>query len=266
VHQVAAPIVQAEDVIMAYPGEGGQSIVAVEAATFDVLAGEKFVIIGPSGCGKTTLLKAVAGFMQPAAGRITVGGKPLEKPGPDRAVVFQDFDQLFPWRTVRDNVVYALRVAKKMNKRVAGARADEVLALVDIARAADRYPHQLSGGMKQRAAIARAVALEPTILLMDEPFGALDAITRNQLQIELNRIWERTGVTLILVTHSIQEAIYLGHRVMVMSKFPARVREIVDTSGVDDPSDDRFAELTGHLRSLLVPAISERAPLAAGIE
>jgi len=263
---LGVPLVHAENVVMAYPGEKGRSVIAVEAASFDVHAGEKFVIIGPSGCGKTTLLKAIAGFMQPASGRITVNGKPLERPGPDRAVVFQDFDQLFPWRTVRDNVVYALRAAKKMNPRDARTRADEVLALVDISRAADRYPHQLSGGMKQRAAIARAVALEPTILLMDEPFGALDAITRNQLQIELNCIWERTGVTLILVTHSIQEAIYLGHRVMVMSTFPARVREIVDTSGVDDPSDDRFAELTGHLRSLLVPAVAERAPIGAGLE
>ncbi|MFN2460359.1 MAG: ABC transporter ATP-binding protein [Candidatus Velthaea sp.] len=251
---------------MAYPDGAGGALVAVQAASFDVRRGEKFVIIGPSGCGKTTLLKAVAGFMRPAAGRISVDGRELQKPGPDRAVVFQDFDQLFPWRTVRDNVVYALRVAKKMEKGAARRRADEVLELVDIARAADRYPHQLSGGMKQRAAIARAVALEPTILLMDEPFGALDAITRNQLQIELNRIWQRTGVTIILVTHSIQEAIYLGHRVMVMSTFPARVREIVDTDGIDDPSDDRFAEMTGHLRSLLVPAVAAAAVPAAVAE
>ncbi|GAC1422690.1 MAG: ABC transporter ATP-binding protein [Candidatus Velthaea sp.] len=248
---------------MAYPDGSGGAVVAVQAATFEVRRGEKFVIIGPSGCGKTTLLKAIAGFAQPAAGRISVAGKPLRKPGPDRAVVFQDFDQLFPWKTVRDNVTYALRVAKGKSAAEARAKADEVIELVGITRAADRYPHQLSGGMKQRAAIARAIALEPTILLMDEPFGALDAITRNQLQIELNRIWERTGVTLILVTHSIQEAIYLGHRVMVMSAFPARVREIVDTSGVDDPSDDRFAELTGHLRALLVPAVAEAVPAGA---
>ncbi len=248
---------------MAYADGAGGAIVAVEAATFEVRRGEKFVIIGPSGCGKTTLLKAIAGFAQPAAGRIAVDGKTLRKPGPDRAVVFQDFDQLFPWKTVRDNVTYALRVAVGKSAAQARAKADEVLELVGIARAADRYPHQLSGGMKQRAAIARAIALEPAILLMDEPFGALDAITRNQLQIELNRIWERTAVTLILVTHSIQEAIYLGHRVMVMSSFPARVREIVDTNGIDDPSSDRFAELTGHLRALLVPAVASAVPAGA---
>jgi NitT/TauT family transport system ATP-binding protein len=127
-----------------------------------------------------------------------------------------------------------------------------VLALVDIARAADRYPHELSGGMKQRAAIARALALEPTMLLMDEPFGALDAITRNQLQIELANIHRRTGVTIVLVTHSIQEALYLGDRVMVMTAHPARVREIVDTSDAHDVDTAHFAELTGRLRELLV--------------
>jgi NitT/TauT family transport system ATP-binding protein len=225
---------------------------AVERATFDVRAGETFVIIGPSGCGKTTLLKAIAGFLQPTRGRLLVEGKPAREPGPDRAVVFQDFDQLFAWKTVRDNVVYALRVARNAPLAKARAKADRMLELVDISRAADRYPHELSGGMKQRAAIARALALEPTMLLMDEPFGALDAITRNQLQIELKGIHERTGVTIVLVTHSIQESIYLGDRVMVMSRFPARVREIVDTHGFADVESSGFAELTGHLRELLV--------------
>ena len=153
---------------------------------------------------------------------------------------------------MRDNIVYALRVAKKITGKDAIERANRVLDLVDIARAAGKYPHQLSGGMKQRAAIARAIALEPTILLMDEPFGALDAITRSQLQIELEEIWKRTGVTIILVTHSIQEAVYLGHRVMVMSAFPARIREIVDASAVSDLASDAYAEMNVHLRSLLV--------------
>jgi NitT/TauT family transport system ATP-binding protein len=209
-------------------------------------------MIGPSGCGKTTLLKALAGFTHPTRGRLLIEGAPAQRPGPDRAVVFQDFDQLFAWRTVRDNVVYALRVARKLGAGAAGKRADEVLELVDITRAAERYPHELSGGMKQRAAIARALALEPTMLLMDEPFGALDAITRQQLQIELARICARTPVTVVLVTHSIQEAIYLGDRVMVMSSFPARVREIVDTAAAVDVDTPEFAHLTGHLRQLLV--------------
>jgi NitT/TauT family transport system ATP-binding protein len=190
--------------------------------------------------------------MSPARGRLTIEGGPPREPGPDRAVVFQDFDQLFAWRTVRDNVVYALRTARKFSRREAERRADDVLALVDIGRAAERYPHQLSGGMKQRAAIARALALEPTMLLMDEPFGALDAITRQQLQIELARVCAATPVTVVLVTHSIQEAIFLGDRVMVMSPFPARVREIVDTGHAFDVDTPEFAHLTGRLRKLLV--------------
>ena len=247
-----APLVEASGVSIDYVDAGGRRTTAVDGASFDVQRGETFVMIGPSGCGKTTLLKAIAGFLRPTRGKLLVEGQPAREPGPDRAVVFQDFDQLFAWRTVRDNVVYALRVARKMPARDAGKKADEMLALVDIARAAERYPHELSGGMKQRAAIARALALEPTMLLMDEPFGALDAITRNQLQIELKRIHERTGVTIVLVTHSIQEAIYLGDRVMVMSPFPARVREIVDTHDANDIESAHFAELTGRLRGLLV--------------
>lgn len=258
-------LVSARDVSVAYPDARGAWMTAVEHATFDVARGEKFVIIGPSGCGKTTLLKTIAGFLVPASGVLLVEGKPVARPGPDRAVVFQDFDQLFPWRTVRDNVVYALRVAKGITGKEAIDRADRVLDLVDITRAAHKYPHQLSGGMKQRAAIARAIALEPTILLMDEPFGALDAITRSQLQIELEEIWRRTGVTIILVTHSIQEAVYLGHRVMVMSAFPARIREIVDTSAISDLSSEAYAAMNVHLRSLLVTKGGETMH-AAGAE
>src|ERR1700676_2405653 len=242
---------------MEYVGAGGQRTLAVENASFEVRRGETFVIIGPSGCGKTTLLKAIAGFLRPVRGRLLVQGSPAREPGPDRAVVFQDFDQLFAWRTVRDNIVYALRVACTARSARARTRADEVLALVDIARAADKYPHELSGGMKQRAAIARALALEPTMLLMDEPFGALDAITRNQLQIELKNIHERTGVTIVLVTHSIQESIYLGDRVMVMSRHPARIREIVDTADQSVAETPRFSELTGTRRALRTPREEE---------
>jgi len=246
-------LVVAEDVAVDYlnPAHHGRTT-AIEDASFDVRRGETFVIIGPSGCGKTTLLKTIAGFMRPTRGKLLVEGHPAREPGPDRAVVFQDFDQLFAWRTVRDNVVYALRVARNTPVRAAREKADAMLALVDITRAANKYPHELSGGMKQRAAIARALALEPTMLLMDEPFGALDMITRNQLQIELKNIHRRTGVTIVLVTHSIQEAIYLGDRVMVMSRHPARIREIVDTHDQSDVESPRFAELTGKLRELLV--------------
>jgi NitT/TauT family transport system ATP-binding protein len=219
-----------------------------------VRRGETFAIVGPSGCGKTTLLKAIAGFIHPTRGTLAIDGELAPEPGPDRAVVFQDFDQLFAWRTIRSNITYALRVARGIRDAAARSRADAMLALVDIARAAESYPHELSGGMKQRAAIARALALEPALLLMDEPFGALDAITRAQLQLELRKIKATTAVTIVIVTHSIEEAIFLGDRVMVMSSHPARIREIVDTESIADFEAPGFAEAVLRLRDLLVTA------------
>ena len=252
------PHLAALDVDIAY----GEARV-VEGVSFAVARGEKMVIIGPSGCGKTTLLKALAGFLFPARGAILQDGRPVTGPGPDRAVVFQDFEQLFPWRTVLGNVVYALGVARGVRGAAAQARARQMLDLVNIAPAADRYPHQLSGGMKQRTAIARALALEPEVLLMDEPFGALDEITRSRLQIELNEIWKRTGVTIVLVTHSIQEAVFLGHRVLVMSGERGRVREVADTGAAEDLGSAAFKDLSDHLRTLLVEPSRSAAPVAA---
>lgn len=250
-------LVVGRDIRMDYAG-----FCAVQSANFSVERGEKYAMIGPSGCGKTTLLKAVAGFLPTTHGSLLLAGVPIREPGPDRAVVFQDFDQLFPWRTVCDNVVYALRVARRMPKTEALQRARAMLTLVGIERASDKYPHQLSGGMKQRAAIARALALEPDILLMDEPFGALDAITRSQLQLDLNEIWRKTRVTIIIVTHSIQEAVFLGHHVMVLSAAPAVIREIVDTSAAEDFASEEFIEVSAHLRSLLITP-DAAAPAAA---
>jgi len=258
---IGEPLVIGSGVAIAYDG-----YVAVESADFVVRRGEKFVLIGPSGCGKTTLLKAIAGFLTPTDGSITLDGRAIGEPGPDRTVVFQDFDQLFPWRTVFDNVVYALGVAKRLRGAAARERANAMLRLVGIERAADKYPHQLSGGMKQRGAIARALALEPRILLMDEPFGALDAITRSQLQLDLNAIWRETGVTIVLVTHSIQEAVFLGHHVAVMSTTPARIVEIVDTSAADDMDSPEFTRLSHHLRSLLIAPDAEHRSLQAVVE
>jgi sulfonate transport system ATP-binding protein len=254
-------LVVGSGVAIAYDG-----VHAVESADFVVRRGEKFVLIGPSGCGKTTLLKAIAGFLAPSRGTITLDGKPIGEPGPDRTVVFQDFDQLFPWRTVLGNVVYALGVAKSVRGAAARERARAMLRLVGIERAAEKYPHQLSGGMKQRGAIARALALEPRILLMDEPFGALDAITRSQLQLDLNAIWRQTGVTIVLVTHSIQEAVFLGHHVAVMSNSPARIVETVDTSAAGEMDSPEFARLSHHLRSLLITPESEARALQGAVE
>jgi NitT/TauT family transport system ATP-binding protein len=228
----------------------GAPQVAVGDVSFDVWPRERIMLLGPSGCGKSTLLKAVAGFLEPWDGAISLAGRATLEPGPDRAVVFQEFDQLFPWRTVLDNVAYPLRVIGKA-KGEAGTLARHYVELTGLSPAADRYPHQLSGGMKQRVAIARALALEPAVLLMDEPFGSLDAQTRTRLQRELRDIADRTQVTLLFVTHSIQEAIILGHRVVVLSRPPSVVEEIVDVSEISDPDTEEFVRVRRHLRELL---------------
>jgi NitT/TauT family transport system ATP-binding protein len=244
------PLLSVENAQIGYV-VNGNAHVAVGDVSFDVFPGEKIMLLGPSGCGKSTLLKAVAGFIEPFAGDIKLAAThDTLVPGPDRAVVFQEFDQLFPWKSVRDNIIYPQRMIGR-DKGEAGRRADQYLKLMHLEAAAGRYPHQLSGGMKQRVAIARALAMDPAILLMDEPFGALDAQTRSRLQLELNEVAERTGVTILFVTHSIQEAVYVGHRVVVLNNPPSTVVEVVDVSDVHDPADDRFTDATVHLRSLL---------------
>jgi NitT/TauT family transport system ATP-binding protein len=229
---------------------GSRFHTAVDDATFDVRPREKIIVIGPSGCGKSTLLKAIAGFIQPVAGSISLADRQTLEPGPDRAVVFQEFDQLFPWRTVLDNVAYALR-RNGRSRREAVASAGQFLDLTHLSHARDRFPHQLSGGMKQRVAIARALALGPTMLLMDEPFGALDAITRQRLQAELNRIVRQTTVTLFFVTHSIEEALVLGDRVVVLGDSPSTVLEIVDVRDLGGPDTAEYGQMRGKLRDLL---------------
>jgi sulfonate transport system ATP-binding protein len=238
-----------DGVRLGYPTADGLHV-AVDDATFEVEEHEKLIVIGPSGCGKSTLLRAVAGLVQPLAGRIEIAGATSLRPGPDRAVVFQEFDQLFPWRTVLGDVAYPLRVNGR-GRREAAERAMRFLELTHLADSAHRHPHELSGGMKQRVAIARALALEPRILLMDEPFGSLDAITRQRLQAELNRIAAETGVTLLFVTHSIEEALVVGDRVVVLSPAPSRVLEIVDVRSLGGPATTEYSEMRGRLRRLL---------------
>jgi len=224
--------------------------VAVRDASFEIAPREKIILIGPSGCGKSTLLKAIAGFIAPAAGTIAVAGRRTLEPGPDRAIVFQEFDQLFPWRTVQENVAYPLRVNGR-SRREAAAATQRFLALTHLRHASDRYPHQLSGGMKQRVAIARALALEPALLLMDEPFGALDAITRQRLQAELNRIVAQREATLLFVTHSIEEALVLADRVIVLGDAPSHVLEVVDVRDLGGPETVAYSQMRGRLRDLL---------------
>jgi NitT/TauT family transport system ATP-binding protein len=225
---------------------------AIEDITLDVRDGEFLCLLGPSGCGKTTLLNLFAGFEQPSAGRVSLDGQAIGSPGPDRGVVFQEH-ALFPWLTVRDNVESGRRV----QAQAAAARrhtSDRYLALVGLHGFDRHYPHQLSGGMKQRVSIARALANEPEVLLMDEPFASLDAITRSVLQAELIRIWNETGKTIVFVTHNIEEAVVLGDRIAVMTARPGRIKEIlaVRLPKPRDINSPEFNEVERRARALLL--------------
>jgi NitT/TauT family transport system ATP-binding protein len=203
IHVRTAPLLQVAGVTIEYRTDE-RRVTATHNISFDVHRGDRFVMLGPSGCGKSTLLKAIAGFITPRAGAITLDGKIVTHPGPDRIVVFQEFDQLPPWKTVRENVMFPLLASKQLNRRDAGLRADEWLEKVGLSAFANAHPHTLSGGMKQRVAIARALAMQPSILLMDEPFAALDALTRRKMHEELEALWQEIRFTLVFVTHSIE--------------------------------------------------------------
>ncbi|WP_415760908.1 ABC transporter ATP-binding protein [Pseudomonas sp. CP4] len=206
---------------------------ATHQVSFAVDPADRFVLLGPSGCGKSTLLKAVAGFIQPCEGEISLQGQRIDAPGPDRIVVFQEFDQLPPWKTVKQNVMFPLLASRTLNKKDAEERALHYLEKVGLAAFADAYPHTLSGGMKARVAIARALAMQPKILLMDEPFAALDALTRRKMQEELLLLWEEVRFTLLFVTHSIEEALVVGNRILLLSPHPGRVRAEVHSHQYD---------------------------------
>jgi NitT/TauT family transport system ATP-binding protein len=209
-------------------------VTATYRVSFQVLRSDRFVLLGPSGCGKSTLLKAVGGYAAPVEGRIVLNGSMIRKPGPDRVLVFQELDQLLPWKTVQENIVFALRASGKMSGPEAQQRAMHFLRKVNLTEFASSYPHTLSGGMKQRVAIARAMAMEPQILLMDEPFAALDALTRSKMQEELLELWEETKFTVLFVTHSIPEAIRIGNRIVLLSSRPGQVRAEINSPGRDE--------------------------------
>lgn len=231
-------------------------LVAVEDATFEVRANSFTSLIGPSGCGKSTILKAIAGLVRCAAGELSVGPAPVSGPGPDRALVFQS-PALLPWRNVLRNVTYGLE-ARGLSRKAAAARGQQLLELVGLADFAGRYPHQLSGGMQQRVNLARALAVEPEVLLLDEPFSALDAQTRELLGYELLDIWERTHTTAIFVTHQIDEAVFLSDTVVVFSKGPAS--RVLRTIEIELPrprtaemrDSPHFQHLVAELRKLLM--------------
>nr|WP_315187699.1 ABC transporter ATP-binding protein [uncultured Albidiferax sp.] len=247
--------VRKEFTVRADDGGPEQRFVALDDISLEVRAGEFLVLVGPSGCGKSTLLDLLAGLTLPTSGRVLLDGKAITGPARDRGVVFQQY-ALFPWLTALDNVAFGLEIAG-VGLRERRAKAATYLDLVGLGAFASRYPHELSGGMKQRVAIARSLAYEPQVLLMDEPFAALDAQTRETLQEELVDIWQRTGKTIVFITHGIDEAVVLGQRVAVMTSRPGRIKQIVDIPDTlraatqDVRSLPLFGELRHEIWSLL---------------
>lgn len=242
------PLLTVEDVSIRYETDRGP-LTAVEKVRFSLTAGERLVLLGPSGCGKSTLLRAVGGFLTPSEGRIALRGQTVSKPGPDRMTVFQEFDQLLPWRTVRGNIRYALERGRGLPRAKADALAREWVGRVGLSRALDAYPHTLSGGMKQRVAIARAFALQPDILLMDEPFAALDALTRRRMQDELLALCVDTGATALFVTHGIDEAIRVGTRILAFTPHPGRLAaSFIVPEAARERGSPAFAALEDHIQ------------------
>ncbi len=242
------PHIEVCNVSLSYETPAG-SIPGVTDVSFDIEASEFLCIVGPSGCGKSTLLNIIAGFLPPTAGEIRIGGKAVSGHGLDRGVVFQDFAQLFPWRTALGNVAFGLEM-KGMGKAERENVARAQLALVKLEKFVDSYPHHLSGGMQQRVAIARALAYNPSVLLMDEPFAALDALTRDDMQRLLTDVWRETRKTVIYVTHNVAEAVYLADRVVVMTPHPGMVKAQIAIT-LPRPRDPLSVEFLDHQKALL---------------
>jgi NitT/TauT family transport system ATP-binding protein len=257
-------LLSVEDVTLQYVTPSA-IVTATWRVSFSCASGERLVLLGPSGCGKSTLLKCVGGFVKPVEGKVRLAGQEVKAPGPDRMMVFQEFDQLLPWKTVRENILFPLRQAQsKWSRSETEERARLYIEKVGLTKFADSYPHQLSGGMKQRVAIARAMAMEPTILLMDEPFASLDALTRRKMQDELLQLWEGTRFTLLFVTHSIEEAILVGSRIVVLSPHPGQVKAVLnaDFGRASLSAEARSRELHEEISAML---FSERFEEGLGI-
>ena len=236
-------------------GSGDAGVAALQDITATVPEGQFLCLLGPSGCGKSTLLNAIAGFTPLTSGRITIGGAPVTEPGPDRGMVFQEY-ALFPWMSVEDNVRFGLDI-KGVPREEARATVDRITATLGLSDFRKRFPKDLSGGMRQRVAIARILALDPPVMLMDEPFGALDALTRRTLQDELLRIWAEYRKTVVFVTHSIEEAIYLADRILVMTYRPGRIKRDV-TVDMPRPRDTASADFNAIKRELAGLVMAEQ--------
>ncbi|WP_018390408.1 ABC transporter ATP-binding protein [Ancylobacter sp. FA202] len=246
-----AVLIAAERVSQVYAARDGTPNWALRDVSLQIRRGEFVCLIGPSGCGKTTLLHLIAGFVTPTAGTVSFAGAPITGPGPERGVVFQEY-ALFAWMTARQNVEFGLRTrgVPRAERRRQALRA---LERVGLQHAADRYPHELSGGMRQRVAVARALVVEPEVLLMDEPFAAVDAMTRQTLQEDLLRLWEETGVSVVFVTHNVDEAAFLAQRVVVMGAHPGTIRAdlTLDAPHPRERGSARFAELYAEIAGAL---------------
>jgi NitT/TauT family transport system ATP-binding protein len=243
----------------------GRVVHAIEDISLDIERGEFVTVIGPSGCGKTTLLNILAGFEQPSAGQVLLEGQPIDGPGADRGVVFQEY-ALFPWLTLRQNVEYGPR-ERGIPTSLIRELTDRTLDMMRLAGAENRYPHELSGGMRQRAALARVLINDPKILLMDEPFAALDAQTRARLQQELARLWVETRKTVFFVTHSVEEAVLLGDRVVAMTAMPGRLKADVRIalSRPRDPTSPSFNDHRRALETLLAEETAAEATMVGSL-
>lgn len=240
-------------------GSSGRRLLALNPVSVDIKDGEFFCIIGPSGCGKSTLLNILAGLATPTTGQVTLDGKAVFEPGPDRVVVFQEAG-LMPWMTVQSNIEYGLKL-QGLSKSVRAERAQKYLKMVHLSKYAKSMPHELSGGMRQRVSIARALALEPKVLLMDEPFSALDAQTRDLLHDELQRIWQETEKTILFVTHNLREAVYLADRIMIMTAAPGCIKKLVTVpfSHPRSKSSTEVSAFTAQLHELIKSEVDKVA-------
>jgi NitT/TauT family transport system ATP-binding protein len=259
------PLLRASDLTLEYRS-GGRIVRATHRVSFDVHQADRFVLLGPSGCGKSTLLKAVGGFIAPAAGSISMDGRAVLRPRPDRIAVFQEFDQLPQWKTVLENVMFPLLASGRAGRPEARETALHWLHKVGLEHFARAYPHTLSGGMKQRVAIARALAMQPKVLLMDEPFAALDALTRRRMQELLAALWEEVRFTLLFVTHSIEEALVVGNRVLLLSPHPGRVRAEINSHqfGLHSGASAEFQATARRIHHLLFGDVEAGQHLADG--